>query len=253
MSSTVTALATLSRRLTKLSLHTSSRSIQSHACSNNNMTKMNFMASLSSISSSSSPPSSSLTTRQFSSENKDPDAEWNKFQKSLIYDPTINQNEGMTKNKRRGGKVTRKKKEKEMKLLDKQEGRMFDVGTGQFPPLRYADDETQKLLAEAYGALPPKGTSKKTRQKKRQKNRFKVIRKQRYVKKQERIAAHFAKMSKRSLLSKQVRGVIDGADDVKEREVAYQREVLKKFAMIQGLVNDDAGAESSEGEKQQEL
>ena len=33
----------------------------------------------------------------------------------------------MTKNKRRGGKVSRKKKEKEMKLLDKQGGRMFDV------------------------------------------------------------------------------------------------------------------------------
>jgi hypothetical protein len=253
------ALSTLTRRLTNLSFQTASstatasiaatttktastaaiattwsRSIQSYACAplTNNM--------------------NNNTIRQFSSseDKNDADAEWRKFQKTLIYDADATKDSNQTKGKKRGGKVSRKKKEKEMKLLDKQEGRMFDVGTGQFPPLRYSDEETQRLLDEAYSMIPPRGGSKKTRQLKRQKNRFKTIRRMRYIKKQEKIAHHFDRMAKRSLRTKLCQEVISGAVDVRERDSDYQKEVLRKWASMQGIGQDSS---DSGDEKQQEM
>lgn len=142
---------------------------------------------------------SKLSFRQFSTEeDKDPDAQWKKFQQTIMYDPTTSPDfETLSKkSKNRGGKMLRKKKEKQEEMMKKQEDRMFDVGTGQFPPLRYSDEETQRLLQEAYAALPQKGISKKTRQKKRQKNRWKLVRRQDRQKKLERIAAHYKKKKK---------------------------------------------------------
>lgn len=124
--------------------------------------------------------------------------------------------------------------------------------------MRYADEETEKLLKEAYANLPAKGISKKTRQKKRQLTRFKAIRKMRHVKKQERIAHHFATMGRRSAISKEVRAVIDGADEVRVGDLNYQKEVLKKWALVQGLVegSKDDGSDNlsvGDGHKKQEI
>ena len=109
--------------------------------------------------------------------------------------------------------------------------------------MRYSDEETERLLAEAYAALPEKGISKKTRHKKRMANRFKAIRKARYLKKQEKIAHHFATMAKRKRISNEVRKVVDEAVEVRSRDLEYQKRVLKKWAVIQGLV-----VEQEEGE-----
>lgn len=185
----------------------------------------------------------SFTIRQFSSEeNKtnDADAEWNKFQETLRFD-TIDENNLPTNTKKRGGKAMRKKKDREMELLKKQEGRMTDVGTGQFPPLRYSDEETEKLLAEAYAALPEKGISKKRRHKQRMANRFKAIRKARHLKKQEKIAHHFATMAKRNIISNQVRRVVNESVEVRNQDLEYQRRVLKKWAVIQTLAVEEEG------------
>ncbi len=119
------------------------------------------------------------------------------------------------------------------------------IGTGQFPSMRYSDEETERLLKEAYDNIPKRGISKKTRQIKRQRNRFRAIREARRIKKQEKIAHHFARMEKRSRKKKDVKRVIETADEIRENELMYQRKVLMKWAEIQGLAavqSDDTAA-----------
>jgi len=178
----------------------------------------------------------------------DRDAEWNKFQQTLIFDEAKLSGSLGTKTKKRGGKMLRRKKAKELELMEKGKTNT-DVGGGRFPSMRYSDEETEKLLKEAYDGLPQKGISKKTRQIKRMRNRFKAIRKARYIKKQEKIAHHFARMEKRSLVVKEVKLVKESAAEIREKDLMYQREVLLKWAEIQGLTavtNDTQGAVSAD-------
>lgn len=133
------------------------------------------------------------------------------------------------------------------------------VGTGQFPPLRYSDEETERLLKEAYSALPTKGISKKTRRKKRQKNRWKLVRRQDREKKLERIAAHYKKMEERSQRVQAVLTVKAGAEDVRVKDREYQMSVLKKWALMNGKMIQEEGSGglledgSEESGKKQEL
>ena len=122
--------------------------------------------------------------------------------------------------------------------------------------MRYSDEETERLLKEAYDNLPKKGISKKTRQLKRQRIRHRVIRKARYIKKQERIASHFARMEKRSLVVKDVKRVIETADSIREKDLMYQRKVLMKWAEIQGLTaveNEDSVVHADDENENVEL
>lgn len=204
-------------------------------------------------------PSSSIMNRAFSSSGEktdDRDSEWNKFQETLMFDETKLSGSISKKSKKRGGKTLRKKKTRELELIKKQEGRIDDVGTGQFPSMRYSDEETERLLKEAYDNLPKKGISKKTRQLKRQRIRHRVIRKARYIKKQERIASHFARMEKRSLVVKDVKRVIETADSIREKDLMYQRKVLMKWAEIQGLTaveNEDSVVHADDENENVEL
>lgn len=113
------------------------------------------------------------------------------------------------------------------------------MGTGQFPPLRFSETETQKLLNEAYAAIPPKGISKKTRQKKRQLTRFKAIRKQRYIKKQEKIAHHYKKMEIRSKNLKDVLEMKENAKGIRVDDEVYRKKVLMKWAVLNGVVDEN--------------
>ncbi len=129
------------------------------------------------------------------------------------------------------------------------------MGTGQFPPLRYSDEETERLLKEAYAARPAKGISKKTRRKKREKNRFKTIRRAKRVKKMEKIAAHSKKMEKRSQRVKDVKDVIAGAEEVRVKDREYQMRILRKWAVMNGMAvvgNDGLEGLEGGGEKKSE-
>jgi hypothetical protein len=117
------------------------------------------------------------------------------------------------------------------------------------------------LLKEAYAALPPKGISKKTRARKRQKNRFTIIRRARYIKKQEKIAHHFATMEKRSSNLKAVKAVKEGAPEVRAHDLQHQRDVLERWIMMNGLLDENQSNDNLpvgdgstvEGEKKQEI
>ena len=78
---------------------------------------------------------------------------------------------------------------------------------------------------------------------KREKNRYHGIRKARSIKKMEKINHHFDKMDKRSLKSEGIRRMIEVAIEVRVDDRAYQMEVLRKLAEING--DADAGAQES--------
>mmetsp|Transcript_24445 Transcript_24445/g.30075 ORF Transcript_24445/g.30075 Transcript_24445/m.30075 type:complete len:253 (-) Transcript_24445:131-889(-) len=194
--------------------------------------------------------------RQFSSKeddnketsNVDPDSDWHKFQQTLKFDASTFDALPSSKLKKRGGKLLRKKKEQQLKLLNlNSNDRLLEAGSGQYPPLRYSDDETQKLLEEAYAAIPPRMGGTKTRQLKRQTNRYRSIRKARALKKEEKINHHFATMEKRSKISKEVQAVKVSAESVRNEELEYQKAVLNKWAFINGFSSSENGQE--EGQK----
>ena len=83
---------------------------------------------------------------------------------------------------------------------------------------------------------------------KRQRLRFKFIRKEHAKKKKERIAAHFRKMEKRSQLIKDVRAVYQGAEEIREADKAYQSKVLQRWvSMLDSQeVGDDYDVEQNE-------
>lgn len=148
--------------------------------------------------------------------------------------------------KTRGGKSLRKTRQRE--LLARKEGitpandpsRFTDIGAGQFPPLRFSDDETQRLLDEAYTTMPPRTGKRGTRKAKRNKIKFWKLRKTRAIKKAEKVAHHFKTMETRSQITAEVRAVKEGADDVRNEEKEYQMQVLKDYAMLSGLVKENS-------------
>ncbi|GFH46045.1 hypothetical protein CTEN210_02519 [Chaetoceros tenuissimus] len=168
----------------------------------------------------------STNIRSFSSGS---DKTWNKWQENLI---NSDLDQDVTSVKKRGGKTLRKKQAaKEISLSD--QNRLLDgAGPGQFPPLRFSDEETEKLLAEAYSLIPERAGKRGTRALKRQKNRFRSIRKAASIKKQEKINHHFDRMDKRSFKVESIRRMKEIAVDVRQQDQAYQMEVMKRYAAL---------------------
>jgi hypothetical protein len=181
------------------------------------------------------------TTRSFSTPPPD-DAiskEWSKWQESLI-----NTDESSAvKGKRRGGITLRKKQAAAAQSTSlSSQARLLDGGgAGLFPPLRYSDEETERLLKEAYSKLPEKGGKRGSRKLKREKNRYHGIRKARSIKKMEKINHHFDKMDKRSLKSEGIRKMIELAVEVREEDKNYQIDLLRKWAEINGATSVGGG------------
>lgn len=98
---------------------------------------------------------------------------------------------------------------------------------GHFPPLRYTDAETQRLLTESYANMPARAGPRGTRHRKRMKNRIfdrnKAAAKQKFFKKR----AHFAKMAKRSQVVADIQQVQSHAPVLCDKEQAYQQLVLE--------------------------
>lgn len=161
--------------------------------------------------------------------------EWVKFQQSIAVDgfetgqTTKATLTALTGRKDRGGKQLRKRKEKELAESKKAE-RSESLGRGLFPPLRYSDQETERLLAEAYAALPKRAGKRGTNNLKRQRVRWFRVRKIRAKIKDYRIKAHYRRMEKRSATVKEVLAVKESAAETRARDKAYQDAVFAKWA-----------------------
>ena len=105
---------------------------------------------------------------------------------------------------------------------------------GEFPELRYSDEETERLLAEAYAAIPPRAGKRGTLNLKRQKRRWFIKRQYDYKKKRERIAAHERYIERGERIKQEIKSARVEAADVREQETAYQSMVLQRWADMNG-------------------
>jgi hypothetical protein len=173
--------------------------------------------------------------------------EWVKFQQSIAVDgfetgqTTKATLTALTGRKDRGGKQLRKRKEKELAESFKTERLTKAQKGGIFPTLRYSDEETERLLAEAYAAVPKRMGKRGTKNLIRQRVRWFRVRKIRAKIKKYRIRAHFRRMEERSRRVKEVLAVKESAAETRARDAAYQDAVFHKWTekmLLQGDSRD---------------
>jgi hypothetical protein len=179
----------------------------------------------------------SSVTRRFSSNvGSSANDSWMKWQQSLI-----NSSDEGPKKKTRGGKTLRKRAAKDLASSAVSEAssqeRLLDAGQGQFPPLRFSDEETERLLAEAYANIPKRAGKRGTRALKRQKVRFHFLRKADKIKKKEKIQHHFAVMEKRSQKVKDIQKMKEISEVDRAADAEYQMKVLEEFVIRTGISN----------------
>lgn len=121
---------------------------------------------------------------------------------------------------------------------------------GEFPELRYSDEETERLLAEAYAAIPPRGGKRGTLQKKRNKRKTEI--KMAYIRKKqaEKAASNIRKDEKKKSIADEVKAMRWDAKEVRTQENAYHNMVLQRWAETYG---HNAQLLELEDKKKQEL
>jgi len=137
--------------------------------------------------------------------------------------------------KKRGGKMDRKRKEREAELEAQLRGEdITQLKGGEFPALRYSDEETERLLAEAYAAIPPRAGKRGTLNLKREKRRWFIKRQYDYKKKLEGIATHERRMEKRHRISEEMKECRREARGVRAKDREYRDVVLRRWAEMNG-------------------
>ena len=173
--------------------------------------------------------------------------EWVKFQQSIAVDGfDTGATTEIQRVKKGGGRGKRKTKRDEQyqRILDRE--RLTEVSGGEFPPERYSDEETARLLEQAYNAVPPRAGKRGTRSLKRQKLRWHLVRGVR-----KRYKAHMAKfqirkMAERSRKAKDVNSIIREAKSVRLRDREYQLYVLNRWNDTMAKAAADKGSKQFE-------
>lgn len=197
------------------------------------------------------------TAKEEGSNKKEIDAtlqhqEWIKFQQSIAVEgfETGQTVKAKSTRKTRGGKALTRRRAKlddlEEKAAERQ--RLTDVGGGQYPPMRYSQEETERLLAQAYASIPERAGKRGTRNLNRQKRRWFLVRKIRKKYKKNMAKHQERKMEKRKLKMANIRAVLEDAPVVRARDRAYQASVLRRWTetMVQVQQIDEEGQGKSE-------
>jgi len=108
-------------------------------------------------------------------------------------------------------------------------GKISAVAT-KFPALRYSIEETAALLKEAYATLPTREGKRGSRAKKRQKNRWKQVRRNHSDYKAQLIAAHHRRMEHRQYKRNRTKEMKeDIAPPARQQDLEYQKMVLTRY------------------------
>lgn len=160
--------------------------------------------------------------------------EWVKFQQGISVDgfQTGQTTTAGVLKKGRGGKQARRRKEKELARLQQQQQQNDAPATTneKFPAIRFSQEETERLLEQAYGALPERAGKRGTRNLQKQENRWQLVRKIRAKYKAQIEAAHERKMEKRHWKRQQVITAKEQAPISKASDLEYQAQVLQRWA-----------------------
>lgn len=167
--------------------------------------------------------------------------EWVKFQQSITIDgfetgqTTTVTTAALLGRKDRGGKSLRRRKQKEQELASKvaeRERILANLGGGEFPTLQLSDEETERLLKEAFDTLPPRAGPRRTRHFRRERLRWEHKRENDAKAKKSKIETHFRRMEKRSKNVKAVLAVKASAEEIRNQDREYQQQVLMKYKQI---------------------
>ena len=118
-----------------------------------------------------------------------------------------------------------------------------------FPTKRYSDEETERLLKMAFAALPKRDGKRGTRNLKRQKNRWFLVRKIHRKKKLQMYEAHLRRMQERSKRMREIKETRTAAPDMRARDRQYQRQVLRRWVQIHGSGREEQATISLESKK----
>lgn len=163
---------------------------------------------------------------------------WVQFQRSIAvsgFDTGQTVKERQLGKKNRGGKIDRRRREREAEAEAALKGMdVTQLKGGEFPTLSYSDEETERLLAEAYAAIPPRGGKRGTLNLKRQKRRWWIKRQYDARKKWERKQAYARKLEKKMKIKQEIKDMRAGAADVRQKDVEYHNVVLQRWAEMNG-------------------
>jgi hypothetical protein len=177
--------------------------------------------------------------------------DWVKFQQSISIDgfetgqtTTVQANLGK---KRRGGKAVRKRMQKNADLENRVQE--YDIGGGQYPALQYNEEETERLLAEAYANIPKRDGKRGNRHLQRESNRWHEVRKARKISKRNYgIRQHERRMLKRSKAVRDVKQAKLDAVGIREHDAAYQQAVTDEWTRI--MFGSDSNDDVESGQKE---
>ena len=155
--------------------------------------------------------------------------EWVKFQQSIAVEGFDTGATTEIQNVKKSGGGKRKSKRDEMHERVMEQERMATVRGGEFPPERYSEEETERLLAQAYSHIPPRMGKRGTRNLKRQKRRWKLVREIRKKEKKHLAAFQIRKMATRSKKVKDIKSVIRESQAVRVRDREYQFSVVQRW------------------------
>ncbi|CAJ1949133.1 unnamed protein product [Cylindrotheca closterium] len=181
--------------------------------------------------------------------------EWVKFQQSISVDgfQTGQVTTATVLKKGRGGKQARRRKEMELAKL--QESQDVTVNTDEkFPAIRYSQEETERLLEQAYAAVPERAGKRGTRNLQKQENRWQLVREIRSKYKAQIAAAHERRMEKRHWKRQQVIAAKEEAPSLRSQDVEYQAQVLQRWAdTMYGSNNEEDTAATAAVEQGESL
>jgi|UPI000581A661 hypothetical protein len=181
---------------------------------------------------------------------------WVNFQKSISVEGFETGQTVVVKStkKTRGGQAARRRSKMssfEAKLQERK--RFTDVGGGRLPPMRYSEEETERLLTEAYANLPERAGKRGTRNLKRQANRWHLVRKIRKKYKHNLANFQIRKMEKRSDTIKQVKKVLADSPAIQQRDREYQLKILQRWAANMTLDVEEEAEEKLEEEQKAKI
>mmetsp|Transcript_29314 Transcript_29314/g.80517 ORF Transcript_29314/g.80517 Transcript_29314/m.80517 type:complete len:327 (+) Transcript_29314:52-1032(+) len=173
--------------------------------------------------------------------------EWVEFQKSIAVEgfETGQVTEALkgAKNRRKAQKVAYRRLKARVEK-DKDRQKYLKVSGGTFPPLSYSPEETARLLAQAEAALPKRDGKRGTRNLKRQRYRWWLVRQIRKKQKRNIYRAHLRRMEERSRRVRLVKEVLRNASERQAKDRDYQLESFKRWAAKTGQPLHDADDDS---------
>jgi hypothetical protein len=140
---------------------------------------------------------------------------------------------------------------KEIEDRARERRRVTVVSGGRFPPERYSEEETSRLLELAYASIPPRAGKRGTLRLKRQKRRWFLVRKIHAKYKYHMAKYQVRKMLDRSRRAREARIVRETAPDVRQRDREYQFAMYKRWA--EHMASDQGCDDGSGGEAQKEV